>query len=147
MRIHPVTSKHDLKRFIHLPYHLYKNDPVWVPPLLSELYNQFSAKHNPTLDHIEYSLFILEDNGKVTGRIAAFIDRLALETWKEPVGLFGYYECIDNLLYRALYESLYSPDTWVEINYVLEDNTMMNNAIIKLNAKPMRRYRVYEKKI
>jgi len=89
----------------------------------------------------------LLDNGKVTGRIAAFIDRLALETWKEPVGLFGYYECIDNLLYRALYESLYSPDTWVEINYVLEDNTMMNNAIIKLNAKPMRRYRVYEKKI
>jgi hypothetical protein len=35
----------------------------------------------------------------------------------------------------------------MEINYVLEDNAPMNNAIHKLNAKPLRRYRVYEKKI
>jgi GNAT superfamily N-acetyltransferase len=54
---------------------------------------------------------------------------------------------IDSLLYRALCESLYTPDTWMEINYVLEDNAPMNNAIIKLNAKPLRRYRVYEKGI
>ena len=54
---------------------------------------------------------------------------------------------IDSLLYRALYESLYASDIWLEINYVLEDNTLMNNAIKKLNAKPLRRYRVYQKEI
>jgi GNAT superfamily N-acetyltransferase len=54
---------------------------------------------------------------------------------------------IDSLLYRALYESLYTPDTWVEINYVLEDNAPMNNAINKLNAKLLRRYRIYQKSI
>jgi ribosomal protein S18 acetylase RimI-like enzyme len=54
---------------------------------------------------------------------------------------------IDSLLYRALYESLYSPDIWLEINYVLEDNAPMNNAIVKLNAKPLRRYRIYQKSI
>lgn len=52
---------------------------------------------------------------------------------------------IDSLLYRALYESLYSPDIWLEINYVLEDNAPMNNAIHKLNAKPLRKYRIYQK--
>ena len=30
------------------------------------------------------------------GRIAAFIDTLANEFWKEQVGLFGYYERIPN---------------------------------------------------
>ncbi len=30
------------------------------------------------------------------GRIAAFIDNLAVDYWKEPIGLFGYYECIDD---------------------------------------------------
>ena len=54
---------------------------------------------------------------------------------------------IDSLLYRALCESLNTPDTWLEINYVLEDNVPMNNAIRKLNAKPLRRYRVYQKEI
>jgi GNAT superfamily N-acetyltransferase len=97
MYIHPVTTKSDLKRFVHFPYTLYKNDKVWVPPLLDEQFSQFDAKRNPTLDHCEYALFILEENGKILGRIAAFIDNLALETWKEPIGLFGYYECADDI--------------------------------------------------
>jgi GNAT superfamily N-acetyltransferase len=54
---------------------------------------------------------------------------------------------IDSLIYRAMYEKLYSPDIWMEINYVLEDNVPMVNAIKKLNATPLRRYRVYEMKI
>ena len=36
----------------------------------------------------------LKKKGKVIGRIAAFIDTLANEFWKEEIGLFGYYECI-----------------------------------------------------
>ncbi len=35
----------------------------------------------------------------------------------------------------------------MEINYVLEDNWPMVNAIKKLGATPLRRYRVYEMKI
>jgi GNAT superfamily N-acetyltransferase len=54
---------------------------------------------------------------------------------------------IDSLIYRALYESCYSPDLRLEINYVLENNYPMNNAILKLGAKPLRKYRIYEMKI
>jgi GNAT superfamily N-acetyltransferase len=96
MEIRTVTTKSDLKKFILFPYKLYKNDPVWIPPLRVELFGQFDPKRNPTLDHLEYELFLLVDNHEVIGRIAAFIDRLALETWNEPVGLFGYYESPDD---------------------------------------------------
>ncbi|HEY9077245.1 MAG TPA: hypothetical protein VIO61_11990 [Anaerolineaceae bacterium] len=51
---------------------------------------------------------------------------------------------IDSLLYRALYEKIYSSKMRLEINYVLEDNDRMNNAILKLGASPLRRYRIYE---
>jgi hypothetical protein len=54
---------------------------------------------------------------------------------------------IDSLIYRAMYESCYSPETRLEINYILEDNYPMNNAVLKLGAKPLRRYRVYQKSI
>jgi hypothetical protein len=54
MKVYPVVTKSDLKRFIRLPYKLYKNDPVWVPPLIDEQLSQFDAKLNPTLDHCEY---------------------------------------------------------------------------------------------
>jgi GNAT superfamily N-acetyltransferase len=53
-------------------------------------------------------------------------------------------KAIDSLLYRGLYEALFAPDLWMEINYVLEDNFAMINAIKKLGARPLRRYRVYE---
>jgi len=96
MKIVTVASSAGLKEFIKLPYRLYQNDKVWVPPLLTEVYGQFDKKRNPTLDHCEYALFLLEHENKITGRIAAFIDKLALEIWKEPIGLFGYYECIND---------------------------------------------------
>jgi GNAT superfamily N-acetyltransferase len=54
---------------------------------------------------------------------------------------------IDSLIYRAMYESCYSPEVRMEINYILEDNYPMNNAVLKLGAKPLRRYRVYQKSI
>jgi GNAT superfamily N-acetyltransferase len=94
MNIRPVQTKADLRAFIELPYRLYRNDPVWVPPLRDEQHGQFDPKRNPLLDHCEYALFLLEDGRQVIGRIAAFIDKLAVDFWKEPIGLFGYYECI-----------------------------------------------------
>jgi ribosomal protein S18 acetylase RimI-like enzyme len=56
-------------------------------------------------------------------------------------------KAIDTLLYRATYEALYSPTIRLEINYVLEDNDRMNNALVKLGVKPLRKYRIYQKSI
>jgi len=94
MNMRLVNSHAELKRFMEFPYRFYRDDPMWVPPLRSEVQGQFDPKHNPFLDHCEYALFILEREGAVVGRIAAFIDTLAVDFWGEPIGLFGYYECI-----------------------------------------------------
>jgi GNAT superfamily N-acetyltransferase len=96
MTLLPISSPSDLKKFINLPYSIYRNDPMWVPPLRMELKGQFNNIKNPTLDHTFYQLFLLEDHGKIIGRIAAFVDTLAVDFWGEPIGLFGYYECPDN---------------------------------------------------
>jgi len=95
MRIHRVESRSDLRRFVELPYRLYRHDPNWVPPLRSEQWGQFDPRRNPMLDHCEYDLFLLLDDGQVVGRIAVFVDRLGVEAWGEPIGLFGSYECMD----------------------------------------------------
>lgn len=93
MEIIRVQTGAALRAFLDLPYQIYRGDPVWVPPLRSEVRAQFNPASNPFLDHCEYSLFLLLDRGRPVGRIAAFVDRLSNEYWREPVGLFGYYEC------------------------------------------------------
>jgi hypothetical protein len=83
-----VKTAADLDAFMRLPYRRYEKDPQWVPPLFGEIQKQFDPQRNPFLDHCEYSLFLLRQEGHVTGRVAAFIDTLANRAWNEPVGLF-----------------------------------------------------------
>ena len=96
MQVIPVSTKRELDQFINLPYQIYKDDPVWVPPLRSELAGQFDQARNPFLNHCRYQLFMLMKDNVVIGRIAAFIDDLAVDFWQEKIGLFGYFESPDN---------------------------------------------------
>ncbi len=102
MEIEQVSTAKQLQAFIRLPYRLYRGHPHWVPSLRSEVRAQFDITKNPFLQHCHYQLFLLLDGGKVVGRIAAFIDSVANQYWNEPVGLFGYYECPDDLQASAL---------------------------------------------
>jgi hypothetical protein len=92
MHIVPVITKKDLKKFMDLPYHIYKDDPVWVAPLRGEVAGQFDPVRNPFLDHCHHQLYLLNDGNKPVGRIAAFIDDLAVDFWQDSIGLFGYFE-------------------------------------------------------
>jgi len=112
LQIHPVSTKKDLAAFLELPYRLYKNDPLWVPPLRDEQRGQFNPQRNPLLDHCKWQLFLLEEKGKYIGRIAAFIDNLAVDFWKERIGLFGYYECIPDS--SAAHLLLEAARTWLQ---------------------------------
>jgi len=53
-------------------------------------------------------------------------------------------KAIDTLLYKATHDALKDIKVCMEINYVLENNDRMNNALLKLEVTPIRRYRVYE---
>jgi ribosomal protein S18 acetylase RimI-like enzyme len=56
-------------------------------------------------------------------------------------------KAVDALMYRKLHETLGHRDIRMEVNYVLEDNFPMNNALKNLGVKNLRRYRVYQKDI
>ena len=47
--VKPVQTKSDLKQFIMLPYRLNRDDPLWMPPLISQEKAQFdSGRIRPT---------------------------------------------------------------------------------------------------
>lgn len=95
LSIQTVQTERHLRAFIDLPYRLYRSDPVWVPPLRSDQEAQFDPHRNPLLEHCQWQLFLLEDRGSPVGRIMAMVDTLAVEYWKQPIGLFGYFECVN----------------------------------------------------
>jgi len=54
---------------------------------------------------------------------------------------------ISVLMFRRLNEILGDKDVYVEANWVLEDNALMNNALIQLKFDLVKKYRIYEKQI
>ena len=100
LNIRPVTTKADRKAFVELPYRLYANDPNWVPPLKDEVRGLITPGKNPWFEHGEAQLFLAERDGRVTGRISAHIDQLALAQPPEQgmgpgTGFWGFPEAED----------------------------------------------------
>ena len=94
--IKEVADKHDLKRFITLPWKIYRGNPYWVPPLISEEKKLLSPEHNPFWKHAERALFIALRGDDTVGRIAAIEDRDFIAYHKEQTGYFGFFECLDD---------------------------------------------------
>ena len=93
MGVIQVNSKKELREFILFPFSLYKDDPNWTPPLISEQKKMFNPSKNPTLKHCSYKLFLLKKEEKFLGRIMAFVDHNFNKHWNSKIGFFGSFEC------------------------------------------------------
>jgi len=91
-----VESSKLLHTFITLPFILYKDEPNWVAPLISERKDFFNKKKNPFFRGARTKLFIAMRENKPVGRIATCINYNHNEFHGESVGFFGFFDCIDD---------------------------------------------------
>ena len=109
--IRPVHSKKDLKTFILFPWEIYKNDPNWVPPLITSEKNLLDTSKNPFYHHSEAQYFLAYKDGDVVGRIAAIVNHNHNEFHDEKTGFFGFFESInDESVSQALFDSA---ESWI----------------------------------
>ena len=92
-----VKSKKDLRKFIHFPWRIYKDDPHWVPPLIYDLKERLNREKNPFFEHAEMDLFLARKNDKITGRIAAIVDENHNQFHEEKIVFFGLYESLNDM--------------------------------------------------
>lgn len=104
--VRPVRGKRELNAFVKLPFRLYKDDPLWVPPLLMDVKNRLNRKKNPWFEHSEAEFFIAWRDERAVGRISAHIDHNLNEFQDNEWGLFGWFECEDDpAAAAALYDA------------------------------------------
>ena len=105
LRVVPIVGRQLIKRFIKVPWSLYKDDPCWVPPLIFERKWHLSAK-NPYFEHADFQAWIACRGERVVGRISAQVDRLHLQQHDDATGFFGFLESEDDSeTFRALFEA------------------------------------------
>ncbi|MBN2551724.1 MAG: hypothetical protein JXB06_03090 [Spirochaetales bacterium] len=94
--VEEVEDKRSLREFIRLPERLYRNDPLWSPPIWLEERRTFTAG-NPLLAHSDYALFLARSDGGAEGRILAYIDHKFNDFYGARIGMFGSFETANRI--------------------------------------------------
>jgi len=91
-----VNTGKELKQFILFPFKIYKDNPYWVPPLISDDLKTFRADKNPAFEFCDVKYWLAYKDGKLAGRIAGIINRRFNEIWKQKAVRFGWFDFIDD---------------------------------------------------
>ena len=95
MTVTEVSSRQDREAFLAVPRLLYRDDNAWVCPLDKEIESIFDPQKNVYFKHGEASRWVLHDEeGKLIGRVAAFIDLNTCDKYDQRTGGMGFFECI-----------------------------------------------------
>jgi hypothetical protein len=91
-----VHTKSELKEWVLFPFHFYREDPHYVPQIIREELDFFSADRNPGFKIADTKLLLAQQNGKTVGRICGIIHKLEEKKLGYRRGRFGWFECIDD---------------------------------------------------
>ncbi len=106
MQIVKVKTKKDSRAFIELPVSLYCESENWIRPIDKEIEAIFDPTQNKSFSHGSCIRWLLMEQGKYIGRIAAFVLDKSKGTEEDISSGVGFFECINdqdaaNLLFET----------------------------------------------
>jgi len=106
IQVRVVESRRDLNRFVRVPWRVYKDDPIWTPPLLFDVKEFLNPKKHPFYKHGEAVQFIALDGGEPVGRLLVSDDPRFNEQNDTNQGCFGMFESLnDEAIAHALFDA------------------------------------------
>lgn len=104
--VQKVESKQDLDKWLKFPWIVYKDDPLWVPPLLPERREQVDPVHSAFLKRGDADFFLAYKDGKLAGTICAAEDPPTNQKRGANECVFGFFEYIEDYdVFCALIEA------------------------------------------
>ena len=97
VKIKEVTTRRDLKAFVHYPNALYKDNPYYVPQIESMELNTLTPDKNHAFEVCEGKYWLAyNEKGEMVGRVAGIINRRYNESTGEKACRFGWIDFIDD---------------------------------------------------
>ncbi|MDY7079391.1 MAG: N-acetyltransferase [Chloroflexota bacterium] len=96
VEIVPIQDQRGRERFVHLPWQIYRDDPLWVPPLVRSQLHTLDPQRGTFFHYGDAALFMARRNGRDVGRIAGWINHRANQFLGEKAAGFGFFETMDD---------------------------------------------------
>ena len=108
VNVHPVSSDPDqLRQYVEFGIDLYKDNPYYVPPLVSDDVASLTPEKNPAFDFCEAQSFMAFRNGEPVGTITAIINKAVNSRTGKATLRFGFMHFIDDVeVVDALFEAV-----------------------------------------
>ncbi|MCU0525664.1 MAG: hypothetical protein MUF72_12660 [Elainella sp. Prado103] len=110
IEVRPVQTPQEAEQFLDLPAQVYANNPNWVPPFRSSVAKQF-APENPFFEYGRLQRFLAFRQGQPVGRIVAAVNDRLIQREGQPIGLFGFFECLED--FEAAQALLNAASDWL----------------------------------
>jgi hypothetical protein len=86
----------EVRRFLRLPFRLYQDHPLWVPPILIDARTQLDQNKHPFYEHSEAEFFLAVRDGEDVGRIALLENKPYNEYQDKRWAQFFLFECTED---------------------------------------------------
>ena len=97
IKVKEVTTKKELREFVHFPNELYKDNPYYVPQIESMDRDTLTPSKNHAFEVCEGKYWLAYDEqDKIVGRVAGIINHRYNEKVGEKICRFGWIDFIDN---------------------------------------------------
>lgn len=91
-----LFNKKQVKAFLHLPATIYKNNPLWVPPLQRDSARMMNLEKNPYFKHSTAAFFLAFDsNDNPVARLACLNNHPYNDYNNEKTAFFYLFEAVD----------------------------------------------------
>jgi GNAT superfamily N-acetyltransferase len=97
IEIRPVRTARERRTFLTFPWRIYRDDPLWVPPLLPERAKTIDPRRGAFFKRGgEAEFFVAWRDGEPVGTICAAEDRFANEQRDRRECVFGFFEYVED---------------------------------------------------
>ncbi len=94
--VRPIRTPRDRHIFLTFPWRIYRDDPLWVPPLLPERAKTIDPEQGPFFKRGEAEFFIAWRDGQPVGTICAAEDPPTNQPRGAKECVWGFFECVDD---------------------------------------------------
>jgi hypothetical protein len=104
-----LNNKKQVRQFLDMPFHIYKDIPQWVPPLRMDERIRLDPKRYPFYKHSKAEFFLAYAGSRPTGRLAVMENRLYNDYNRTRTAFFYMFECEqDSESARGLFDSAFA---------------------------------------
>jgi GNAT superfamily N-acetyltransferase len=96
LEVLPVRTPGERRAFLTFPWTIYRKDPLWVPPLLSDREKATDPERGLFFRNGYADFFLARSDGRVVGTICCAEDTAETRDRGHGECMFGFFECVED---------------------------------------------------